>query len=60
MAINLNVYGFNIRVVTAYALTNSDDSENRKDVFYKQLRQACKKQEKYQKLIVAGDFNGQT
>ena len=60
MAINLKVYGFNIRLVTAYSPTNSDGSENQKDVFYKQLQKACKKQEKHQKLIVAGDFNAHT
>ena len=60
MAINLNVYGFNIRVVNAYAPTNSDGSENQKDAFYKQLKKVCIKQEKHQKLIVAGDFNAKT
>ena len=60
MAIDLNVYGFNIRVVNAYAPTNSDGSENEKNTFYKQLRKACKKEEKHQKLIVAGDFNANT
>lgn len=60
MAINMKIYGFNIRVVTAYAPTNSDGSEHQKDVFYKQLRKACTKQEKHQKLIVVGDFNATT
>ena len=60
MAMNLMVYGFNIRVINVYAPTNCDSSENKKNMFYRQLTNACKKQEKHQKIIVAGDFNANT
>jgi len=60
MAMDLKLYGFNIRLVNAYAPTNSDGTENQKDLFYRQLKKACEKQEKHQKLIVAGDFNAST
>ena len=60
MTIDLIVYGFNIRVINAYAPTNSDGNQIKKDIFYRQLRKACEKREKHQKIIVAGDFNAST
>ena len=57
---NLVIYGFNLRVVNVYSPTDSDDSENKKDIFYRQLKKAAVKQEKHQKLIVTGDFNATT
>ena len=59
IAFNLKIYGFNIRLVNAYAPTESG-SVNHKDIFYRALTKACKKEEKHQKLIVAGDFNATT
>ena len=60
MAMNIQIKGFNIRLVNAYAPTNSDGSDNQKDVFYRLLRKACTKQHKHQKLLVTGDFNATT
>ena len=60
MAININVKGFRLRVVNAYAPTNCDVSESQKDIFYRTLKKACTKQYKHQKLIVHGDFNATT
>ena len=57
---NLVVHGFNLRVVNVYSPTDSDESENKKDIFYQSLKKAAIKQEKHQKLIVAGDFNATT
>ena len=57
---NLTLYGFRVRIVNAYSPTESDCSENKKDDFYKALRNACKKNDKNRKLIVAGDFNAKT
>ena len=59
IAMNLKVCGFNIRLVNAYAPTDSDSSESKKDEFYRLLRKACITQ-KNQKLIVTGDFNATT
>lgn len=60
ISINLKIYGFNTRVVNVYAPTESDCSENKKDTFYKLLTKACRKKEKHEKLIIAGDFNAKT
>ena len=60
LALNLVVYGFNVRLVNGYAPTNCNPSENKKDEFYNQLRKACTEKKKNQKLIVAGDFNAKT
>jgi len=57
---NLVIHGFNLRVVNVYSPTDSDDSENKKDIFYRLLKKAAVKQEKHQKLIVTGDFNATT
>ena len=60
IAMNIKIHGFNIRLVNAYSPTESDSSESKKDDFYNQLKKACVKKEKRQKLIVAGDFNAKT
>ena len=60
IAIDMKVYGFNVRVVNVYAPTESGGSELQKDSFYKSLKKACVKNEKHQKLLVVGDFNAKT
>ena len=60
ITMDLKIYGFNLRIVNVYAPTNSDKNENQKDLFYKKLLKACRKNEKHQKIIVAGDFNATT
>ena len=60
MALNLKVYGFNIRVVNVYAPTESGGSQNEKDIFYRAVNKACTTAEKRQKLIVLGDLNAKT
>ena len=60
MAIDMRIYGFNIRVVNGYSTTNIDGSVNGKDLFYRNLKKACMKNQKHQKLIVIGDFNAET
>ena len=47
MAININVKGFRLRVVNAYAPTNCDVSESQKDIFYRTLKKVCTKQYKH-------------
>ena len=59
LAMNLKICGFNVRLVNAYAPTDCDSSESKKDDFYRLLRKACATQ-KNQKLIVTGDFNATT
>ena len=60
IAINLKIYGFNTRVVNVYAPTETESSKSKKDSFYRLLKTACRKSEKHEKLIVAGDFNAKT
>ena len=60
MAINLKIYGFNIRVVNGYSPTETGGSDSQKDVFYRNLKAACAKTHKHQKLITVGDFNATT
>ena len=60
MAIDMKIYGFKIRVVNVYSQTNSDGIQNQKDEFYRLVRKACIKNNKHQKVMVAGDFNAQT
>ena len=60
IAMNIKVHRFNLRFVNAYSPTDTDCSESTKDDFYKLLKKACIKNEKHQKLIVAGDFNAKT
>ena len=60
MAFDLNLFGFRVRLVIVYAPTESGSSESSKDDFYRSLHKACRKNEKHQKLIVAGDFNAKT
>ena len=56
MALNATIHGFNIRLVNAYAPTNTNGTAFQKDCFYKKLKKACAK-DKTHKLIVGGDFN---
>ena len=60
LGLNLVVHGFNVRLVNGYSPTNCNPSENMKNEFYNQMRKACVKKKKNQKLIVAGDFNAKT
>ena len=60
IAINIDIYGFKVRVVNAYSPTNVDGSINQKEEFYRTLRKACSTKGKHQKLIVTGDFNAET
>ena len=60
IAMNLKVYGFNLRIVNVYAPTDSGGSQNEKDVFYRAVNKACKSTEKRQKLLVLGDLNAKT
>ena len=41
MSINLKIYGFCLRVVNAYAPTETGGSKNEKDTFYRNLCKAC-------------------
>ena len=59
MATNIEIRGFKIRLVNAYAPTE-EASENLKDVFYRDLRKACQTKVKHQKLFLAGDLNATT
>ena len=43
MAINLKIYGFCLRVVNAYALTETGGSKNEKDIFYRNLNKSKRK-----------------
>ena len=60
MAINMTIAGFRVRIINGYSPTNIDGSTSQKEEFYRKLRKACIKQEKHQKIIIAGDFNAQT
>ena len=60
IAMNINVYGFKMRLVNAYSPTNTDGSSCQKDDFYRKVRKACVSTSKNHKLIVAGDFNAIT
>ena len=60
MAMDIKVYRFNLRIVNGYSPTDSGGSDNQKQVFYQQLKKACAKNQKHQKLIVVGDFNAIT
>ena len=60
MAINIDVYGFKIRVVCVYSPTNCDGSQQMKDEFYRDVRKAAQMRDKNRKLIVMRDFNAQT
>jgi hypothetical protein len=46
----------NITIISAYALTE-DSEEGEKEEFYEQLECICSKVQKYDTLIVMGDFN---
>ena len=48
IAIDMKVYGFNVRVVNVYAPTESGGSELQKDSFFQSLKKACVKNEKHQ------------
>ena len=60
MVINIKIYGFNARIVNVYSPTEVEDSESKKDSFYRNLQKACRKNEKHEKLVVVGDFNAKT
>ena len=45
MAINMKIHGFNLRVVNGYSPTESDGSDHQKQVFYRELKEACMKTE---------------
>ena len=60
LAINLKVHGFNLRVVNVYSPTDCDGTNEQKNRFYSDVKKASKKQNKHQKLIIAGDFNATT
>ena len=56
MAMNIEVRGFKIRLVNAYAPTE-EANENQKDIFYRDLKKECQTKVKNYKLFVAGDLN---
>ena len=60
MAINLKIYGFCLRVVNAYAPTETGGSKSEKDTFYRNLSKACNIKERNRKLLVLGDLNATT
>lgn len=60
MAIDMNISGFNLRVINVYSPTETGGSESMKNNFYRMLRKASVKREKHQKIIVLGDFNAKT
>ena len=60
MSMDLKIYGFNLRVINVYSPTESNGSDNQKDLFYRSINKVCKKREKHQKVIVVGDFNAKT
>ena len=59
LAINMKVYGFNLRVINVYSPTESG-SDAMKDNFYRLLKKATFKKEKHQKILTLGDFNAKT
>ena len=59
MALNIKIYGFNVKIVNAYSPTEVC-SETMKDSFYKLLQKSCQKTEKHEKLVIAGDLNAKT
>ena len=60
MAVNLRIHDFNFRIINGYSPTESGGSDNQKDMFYRQLKTACSKTEKHQKLVLVADFNATT
>ena len=60
IAMNIKIYGFNLRIVNSYAPTEANGTESQKQLFYTTLNKATIKTEKHQKIIVAGDFNATT
>ena len=60
MAVNIKVHGFNLRVVNGYAPTDANGTDDKKHLFYSQLRKAAVKTQKHQKLIVTGYSNATT
>ena len=58
MAMNIDVYGFKVRVVCVYSPTNCDGTQQMKDEFYRDIRKATQIKDKNRKLIVLGDFKG--
>lgn len=60
IALDIDVYGFKVRVVVGYSPTNVEKSIAAKEEFYRNLRKACKIDNHQRKLIVLGDFNAET
>ena len=60
MAMDVKIYGFNVRIVNGYAPTEADGTDQQKLMFYSTLNKAIAKTQKKQKLIVVGDFNATT
>ena len=60
MAANINVHGFQLRLVVVYAPTDAD-SDNQMQIFYRNLRKVIDKTNfKNHKLVVGGSFNATT
>ena len=58
MAVNIKIHGFNITDLSSHTRPlTSMDRKNKKCMFDRNLRKACAKKEKHEKLIVAGEFN---
>ena len=50
MAVNIKLFGFNLRVITCYSPTNIDGSPMQKDNFYRTVRKAITKKKNTKKL----------
>ena len=59
MAVNLNIFGYKIRLVIGYSPTNANGSELLKAEFYRNLRKAIVNPDNNRNLIVLGEFNAQ-
>lgn len=59
IALNIEINGFKIRLVNAYAPTETA-SDSQKDTFYRALIKACATRTIHQKLMIAGDLNATT
>ena len=60
MGMDIDVNGFKLRVVCVYSPTDCDGSRKMKDEFYRDIRKACKTQDKHRKLLILGDMNAET
>ena len=59
IALNIEVNGFKIRLVNAYAPTETA-SDSQKNTFYRALIKGCAARTIHKKLIIAGDLNATT